>query len=265
MSNLPVEFNEFHRAKGQVFSVRGSGSLDIEAACPVAILKGETNKISVEIDADQQDLENFKVQQQGNTVLVHQNGAGSGTNISINGGSVNISNGSFGSISVTGGGVFVNGQRVEAGQHNTQQSTKTPLVIIRTPENGNLDARLSGGAFLASEVPHNEADIDTSGQTRIGVAARDLTIDASGQSQIKAFVGGGELDIDLSGQGSAHVKGAFSKVKAELSGQGSIQTEGVVKGSYKADASGMGNIVHRGQVHGRIRKDTSGMAHINIG
>jgi hypothetical protein len=240
MANLPVAFNGFAEAKSQIFSVRSAGHLDIDAACPVAIIPGDQNIISVEIDADPKDVANFDVWQEGDKISVHQKGTG----------------GVF---------VFIDGKEVKQGQQDASTSTKTPCVIIRAPANGNLDAEMSGASVLLSAIRHDKAYLNLSGQVWAGVAAKTMNVNASGRSEVHVYVDGGKLDVDLSQRSSLQARGNFAKVKADLSGMGSLKTIGTVSGNYTAEASGMGSIVHRGQIKGRIRRDSSGMARIDLG
>ena len=260
MPNLPVrysqwfkEFEDIQDAEIRIF--RGATNLDITAACPIAILQGEDDRISVEVDADPEDARYFSIRQTGKTVIINQSGDSCGSNIIIDGGSISIS-------MKNNAHIYINGVEVGRNMRNQFNAKKTPRIIITAPVNSNLEANVNGNALLVSDVIHNDAYIDLSGQTKVGLAARNISIDASGQSEVIAYIGGGDLDVDISGQCHMNIEGIFSKVDADLSGMGSIQTTGTVTGDYKAKASGMGSITHKGRIEGRIRKYSSGFADI---
>ncbi len=280
MANLPVEFNNFRGSRSEAFSVGGAGKVDVNVACHVAIVQGSNSKITVEIEAEPGDLKNFEVSQHGNKICVEQNDV-SGDGVAISSTSVafsssggksvsssvsvsSVSRGSSVSISTTSGRVIVNGREIKQGNVHSA-SAKIPRILIKAPAKGDLSAKIHGAYVLASTVPHNEAHLHLSGQSRAVISAHSLDIEACGQCDVQASVAGGELSVDASGQCHVQARGQFEQVKVDLSGTGSIETDGIVRGDYVADASGVSKIVHRGKVGGRVHKKAGGMASISIG
>lgn len=252
-----AKFRDFKKAKEEIFSVCCDGALEIDVCCDIAILERTDGKVSVEIEAGHDDLLNFSVQRNDDTITLRQNGSSGATITTVVSG---------GSVSIINGRIIIDGKEIDVGKNSISKnpSNKAPRVIIKAPPACAIDAKMRGNSSLYSTIPHEQARIAVSGQSYADVAARCLVLKVSGQSKAKAYMGGGYLDARVSGQGTARVDGSYSVVKAELSGQAVLETEGTVHEEYHADASGMAQIKHRGTVKGRVYRDKSGLAQIDI-
>lgn len=271
---LSSNFREFNSAKQHRFNIT-KPTLNISTFCSVGIFPSSiSNEVLVEIDADTEDLENFRVFQEGNTVVIEQINLNNSDGNVIIGNSVVMSgvtmsgnsnvrmNVNGQDIRVINGKVYVNGVQIDGGQPG--KTCREPKIRILTPVESNLDAKIKGSGILASKVPFQSAEVQVQGQADVGLAAYELDLQVQGQGKSYFILGGGKLDIKVSGQGNVYVQGKWSNAKVSLSGMGKISTEGTCTGDYKASVSGMGEVRHSGSVMGRIKESKSGMGSINI-
>lgn len=234
-------------------------ALDLSVRCCVGIFPSPSEETIVEIDTPAPD--DFTVVQKGSTLVIQQKCQAGSTTV-VNGATIS---GDFvgGNISITNNEIYINGTRYDATQHSSKQPGASRIRVYGPP-NLDLDAELSGSSILASKIIFDHARVDVSGIAAVGLAARSLNLDLSGQGENYAVLKGGSLDVDVSGQGKVRVKGDFPQADVSVSGMGSVASQGICQGNYRASVSGMGSISHSGRIHGRVKKSLSGMGSINL-
>jgi hypothetical protein len=241
------------------FHINSIPTIDLELGGDVALFESPSaTEVSVQIEADEEILNEFKVYQQQNTIYVRQQSSRASKRFTIFeniGGNINISGGS--------GTVIINGRRINLDTFNGE-AFSPPLVKIITPR-ANLEAKLSGISNIASKVKLCSTFLSLQGSVKAAIITQNLEIDSSGLSKVKAILEGGGLELNISGSSQTEIQGTWEKASVSLSGSGQINTIGSCLGDYKVNASGSGSVVHSGNVKGRIRENTSGCARVKIG
>ncbi len=276
MSLSTEAFGDFNSVQRHVFDVRSVPQLDIRAACDIAILPGDSNRVIVEIDAETETLEDFLVTQGGGKILICHLSKSSGNAII---GDVVIGNvvQSFSNevrstvvssggqnISIVNGRVYVNGREVtQDGSATGKPTPKAPRIRVYAPSS-NLDLSLSGSASFVSAVPMVESFVYLKGSAKVGLPTESLELNLSGSGEVQAKINGGYMTLNLSGSGSVSAVGAFSNVRVDLSGMAQVSTSGEVRGNYSVNASGMGRVSHSGRIKGSVRKNLSGMVQVSL-
>lgn len=286
MSNqitLDAEFAGFSSSNTFRYEI-AKPNFSLKVACHTAFFPSDrAGSVVVEIDADSDDLKDFLIEKKGDTVTIEQKGSrgnvgnvfiGGGGNVVMSGGKYSMSGVQMGgnsSVYVNGnhietrnGRTFVNGVEIKQ-DGSTGKPRKEPRIRVFCPSGSNLEASLEGSCTLASKVPFDDADVEASGSSSVGLAAKTAAIGLSGSGKAYLLMGGGDLDLSVSGSGSIEVQGQFEDAKVDISGMGSVRTIGTCHGSYKASVSGMGSVTHSGSIAGRIKKSVSGMGRINVG
>lgn len=144
---------------------------------------------------------------------------------------------------------------------------KWPRILVGVPDGNRLNAAIQGMAVLHSNVLHEDAQLELSGQVRATVHALRMKADVFGQSMLEegSSIHGGELEVYLSRQSGAYINGNCTAVTAEVSGQSTLETHGNVSGPYDVRASGMSHVHHTGKIIGTVREKATGMARIHLG
>ena len=266
MSNLEIyqgnfvkyidsEFNskEFRYSK----SFNSITSVNLYLSCNVAFLPSSNEQIIVE--HLREFKEDFNIYQESQSLIIEEKSQNFQSNLNFNSGDkINI-NQSVRNMTIISGEVFINGQKVTSRKY--QENKPLPEIKIYAPHHINLTAKLNGISILASKVIFTKAQIKVSGSATVGIAAKSVNLQVSGQGNSYLVLRGGNLDINLSGQGSVTTKGEYSDIDAKVSGMGIITTYGNCQ-NYWASVSGMGSINHNGFAR-YSRKKISGMGNIN--
>lgn len=276
---LNFEYSNFQANSRNRFEfVVDRPTLEIQSYCAVGIFPSQSpSQVIVEIDADEEDLKNFQVTQQGNSIVIQQTSASSGGNVVIGdvvmgGGSVRMSGINIGGnadiyvngqrIQVINGRTYVNGVPVDGGQN--AEPRREPKIRVYAPQMCDLEASMNGSGVLVSAVLFQSADVEVKGQSTVGIGAYELDFRIKGQGDSFVILGGGKLELQLAGQGNANVQGIWNEARISVSGMGNVRTNGNCRGDYRASVSGMGSIRHNGQIGGRVKKSVSGMGSIHI-
>lgn len=257
----------------------GVGEIKLKTACDVQIVGCTgTGKAIVEIEATEEQLKDFEVRQDGDTVAIVQKSTstrgmiigdvimggsfqgvistGRGTTVINRGGNTYISGGS--------GKIFVNGQEIDLNAGAGGESVKPPTIKILATSGLNLSAELYSGK-LTTRVPFNGAEIDYQGHVEAEIAAVDLDANISDSGILRAAILGGDLDVTIAGSAQVFVTGKWSKAGVNISGSGSVNSSGECLGNYSATVSGSGRVVHTGIVGGRVKERVSGSGRVQIG
>jgi hypothetical protein len=250
---------DFPMLKSFEFSLKSVPTIDLQLSGDIVLFESPSaTEISVQIEADDQNLEEFNVYQQEDTIYISQqnNQASSRFSFFENvGGNVHIFSNSR--------TVVINGGRVDIGVSNSNEFLP-PKVKIITPR-ANLEAKLNGISNISCRLRLHNTYLSIQGSVKADIITQSLEIDSSGSSKVKAILEGGRLELDVSGSSQIDVQGTWTEASINLSGSGKISTTGECQGDYKVKASGTGSVVHSGNVRGRIRENTSGCARVRIG
>ena len=281
------------------FSTSSQVTIDInDLFGKVTINSGKHSQVTIKATGEEESLEQLKVTQEKDEISI-RGSENSGTVIS-NGNIISFGGGAFiqsgqnvrigtvtmngQSITMTNGGIWINGKKVNGDDLTDFKEIKPLDVVITIPSNIALNLELNEIAELFCNHPVINLNVDTSGQCKwkfcqvesfVGDIAGQTEIeiekildgtnlDISGQSrvQIPSFLG--SLKLDVSGQSGVTVSGSFKKIDVDISGQSSVVTTGSVSGNLIADVSGMSSYIHSGKVQGRVKKDSSGMSSVLI-
>lgn len=263
------------------FSISQNLELSINTSCDVSI--NYHNGDSVVIQSTTEDV---KVSQTGNKISIRQDTSSGGVffggdkifgnvflgdsrqgstfrQVNINGGSV-VSSGS-GGIHISGSGpVYINGKRVDVGEDKGDHVTPNVKILVPATVKTDLDAKMSGGCSLFSNIEINDSFINLSGHVVASIKANNLEIHCVGSSEVEAVVGNGDLDVNISGSAQISATGTFGSVRVSLSGSGNVVTDGKCLGNYSISASGSGSVRHFGKVNGRVRESVNGTAKVFV-
>ncbi len=287
--------------KRNSFSV-SNPTIDVQLACEVLLIASKNSQqVTVEIDASEEDLAKFEVYQRGDTVFVRQTdykqGGGGMTIIgdvvggnfsqstfSSGGRNVVISGGGFtsigrgGNINVVSGGrnvqiingrVIVDGKDVTDGGGDVQDSKppyKAPKIRIETPVGSNLVTDLAGEAHLSSIVDLDDVSVSTQ-HSAVSEFSKVNTADidtSNGSSVTIAQMSGGSLTINTSNGSEVKVNGKWSQATAIANNGSSIFTSGTCSGNYNATGNNGSSIRHTGTVAGRIREKANNASSVKI-
>jgi DUF4097 and DUF4098 domain-containing protein YvlB len=225
-------FGQDSRTKS--FTVAKGGTLEVRVdGGDIRINVWEKNEVYVKAEGiDEDDLEDLKMKQSGNDVIVEFRNRG-------------------------GWGGWSGGhQRFDItipSQYNTDLHTSGGDIEVRGTVSGMIKGSTSGGDVTLENVKGGKVDLSTSGgDMRTGDVQGDVTLRTSG-GNIDMGVVGGEANISTSG-GDISVKSVGKSLKAHTSG-GNIDI-GDVGGEARVSTSG--GDVKVGRVTGNASLSTSG-------
>ena len=219
----------------------------------VAIINSPNKTTGVLVDADQEFINDLTVRLDPRGMLIIS-GKSKSDNISV----VSVSGNS---ISITGGGIYIDGGRVNT---SSQKKEKEVRMVIFLPEKTPIIAKSYVSQLLIARIG-GSVKLDLAGQSKIEVQdAVNLNADLAGQSKVNLFNIAGKVDLNTSGQSGIVLNGNMDNVTVDLSGQSSTIINGVIQNDLSIDASGQSTIISNARVFGDIEKDSSGMSNIII-
>ena len=216
------------RTQSKTFSVNKGGTLDVSInGGDIRIATWEKNEVAITVRfADEDDEEDLKMTQTGNTIRIVDNGGWGETDNRYE-------------ISVPA-------------KFNLEMRTGSGDLIITGKLEGTIDGQTSGGSIRMDDVA-GKVDVSTSGGD---LRARQITGDgrfntSGGDIDVRGATG--ELDVKTSG-GDIRLGNIGKTLRASTSG-GDVTIGDV---GNQADVSTSGGNIRVGKVNGRVRLKTSG-------
>lgn len=207
-------------AQRQKINVSSFEGIALRTSATVYVTQG--NSLSVEIEGDADDLENIKVEVEGNKLQIKnkKDNWNWGSNSDVK---VYITTNSLNYLSVSGSGNIVGKGTFKSDELKTAVSGSGDIEF--NVDTDDLIVKISGSGSVELTGNSNKVDVGISGSGKLDaenmkVNSYDISISGSGKCRINVVE---EIESHISGSGSVYYKGNPKRINNNSSGSGKIR------------------------------------------